>query len=491
MQLRDESIEYLFQGALSPVGDAWTPLAELQGQHLLPPNRLRDLLPKLQSARSQLAAERELLEPPPDHGPLESGFMDLPQKTLDLHRRHGEKSDLGRVLTTAQWFKSETDRVVVLGPGDTLAGPRALVAALCHAHHNELSPKDRLGVPRVYFTGDDSDTDVAQDLLDLFERTCVDPDLKDERWGLVAINKSGESLEATAAYRLFRAEAARYYGSNNGKLRQYIVPITARAGGKTRDLLLGQGFADADILTVPDNVGCRFGAFTVAGLLPAAIAGLDVRALLLGAAAMTKRFFEEPFERNPALQFAAVNTLLAEEQGKKVRVLGVWATKLAELGRWYEQLIAASLSRHGRGPTPVTCMLPRDLMARGQQVQDGPRTAVVNHLVVKTPKSQPFAVGMAERNEDDLNQYARRTLPDLTRATHAGWRQSLAETARPTADLVLPAVTEMTIGQLMQLFMLATVLEAKLTGVNPYGQPTAVGRQRYAHAILKAMGSQH
>jgi glucose-6-phosphate isomerase len=489
MHLPDETIEYLFQGTLAPPADGWTPLAEVQSAQLLPPGRLRAMLPHLQQARSQLAAERELIDPPPDQRPLDVGFIDLPQKTLDLHRRHGDKSDLGRVLATAQWLRHETDRVVVLGNGSTLAGPRALFSALCHRNHNELAPKDRLGVPRLYFAGDDADTDSTQDLLDLMERTCVDPDLRDERWGLIVANKSGESLEAAAAYRLFRAEAARYYGSNNGKLRQFIVPITARAGGKVRDLLLAQGFADADILTVPDNVGCRFGAFTVAGLLPAAVAGLDVRALLLGAAAMTKRFLEEPFDRNPVLQFAAVNHLLAEEFGKHTRLLAVWSAKLESLGRWYEQLVAASLNRHGKGPTPVTAVLPRDLSARGQQLQDGPRTAVVNHLVVRTPKTQPFAVGMAEQNEDELNQYARRTLPDLTKATHAGWRQALAESARPTADLLMPAVTEVTLGQVMQLLMLATVVEAKLAGVNPYGQPARPLRQRYTKAILKGMSN--
>lgn len=489
MQLPDESIEYLFQGTVAPPGDGWTPLAEAQAQQLLPAGRLRAMLPQLQQARSQLAAERELLEPPLEQRPLDAGFIDLPQKTLDLHRRHGEQSDLGRVLAAAHWLRQETDRVVVLGTGAALAGPRALFSALCHRHHNELPPKDRLGVPRLYFAGDDADTDSTQDLLDLFERTCVDPDLRDERWGLIAANKSGESLETAAAYRLFRNEAARFYGSNNGKLRQFIVPITGRAGGKVRDLLLAQGFTDADILTVPDNVGCRFGAFTVAGLLPAAVLGLDVRALLLGAAAMTKRFLEEPFERNPVLQFAAVNHLLGEEHGKRTRVFAVWAAKLESLGRWYEQLVAACLNRHGKGPTPVTALLPRDLSARGQQLQDGPRTAVVNHLVVKTPKTQPFAVGMAERNEDELNQYARRTLPDLTRATHAGWRQALAESARPTADLIVPALTEVTLGQLMQLLMLTTVVEAKLAGVNPYGQPAGAIRRRYTQAILKGMGN--
>jgi glucose-6-phosphate isomerase len=488
MQLPDETIEYDYHGALASPPEAWTPLAELQAQNLITPARLRAIVPQLQQARSQLAAERDLLDPPPEQRPLDAGFIDLPQKTLELHRRHGEKSDLGRVLATAQWLQKETDRVVVLGGGAALAGPRALFAALMHRHHNELSAKDRLGVPRLYFAGDSADNDATQDLLDLLERNCVDPDLRDERWGLVVINKSGDSLETAAAYRLFRTEAARYYGSNNGKLRQYIVPITSRAGGTVRDLLLAQGFTDADILTTPDNVGCRFGAFTVAGLLPAAVLGLDVRALLLGASTMTRRFFEDPFDKNPVLQFAAVNHLLAETRGERTRLLAVWSARLESLARWYEQIVAASLNRHGKGPSPVSCVLPRDLSARGQQLQDGPRSAVVNQVVIKSPKSQPFAIGMAERNEDDLNQYARRTLSDLAQASHDGWRQALTESARPTADLLLPSLTEVTLGQVMQMLMLSTVLEAKLLGMNPYGRPSAAVRQSHMRAVLKKLG---
>src|SRR6516162_3548858 len=94
MHLPDETIEYLFQGTLAPPADGWTPLAEVQSAQLLPPGRLRAMLPHLQQARSQLAAERELIDPPPDQRPLDVGFIDLPQKTLDLHRRHGDKSDL-------------------------------------------------------------------------------------------------------------------------------------------------------------------------------------------------------------------------------------------------------------------------------------------------------------------------------------------------------------------------------------------------------------
>src|SRR5207302_4852699 len=118
-----------------------------------------------------------------------------------------------------------------------------------------------------------------------------------------------------------------------------VVPITG-ATGKLRALCKAEGFKEDDILTIPDDIGGRFSVFTPVGLVPAAVMGLDVRALLLGAAAMTRRFLDEPFERNPALQYAAVNYLVSEEVGKPIRVLSVWSKKLEALGLWYDQLLA-------------------------------------------------------------------------------------------------------------------------------------------------------
>src|SRR5207245_3274345 len=132
--------------------------------------------------------------------------------------------------------------------------------------------------------------------------------------------------------------------------------------------------------------------------LPAMIMGLDARAMLLGAAAMTKRFLEEPFERNPALQFAAVNYLITEECAKPIRVLSIWSKKLEALGLWYDHLLAESLGKHGRGPTPISTVQTRDLHGRGQQHQEGPRDRVINNLVVKSPCGVPIGVGMPARN---------------------------------------------------------------------------------------------
>lgn len=484
MQLPDESITYQYQSLLVPAVEEWTPAAELQARQLLPAARLKDLLPRLEKVRSQVTTERELQPVPPELQPLDAGFIDLPQKTLDEHRRKGDASVLGRVLALGKRLRDEVDRVVLLGIGGSYLGARALFEALRSTYHNELPPESRMGVPRIYFEGNNVDNDSFQDLLDLLQNTCVDPELRDERWGVVVISKSGETLETAAAYRVLRREADEYYGSGSERRRRLIVPVTG-ASGKLRELCKAEQYSDTDILTIPDNVGGRYSVLTPVGLLPAAIMGLDVRALLLGAATMTKRFLDEPFERNPVLQYAGVNYLLAEEFGKPTRVLCVWSKKLEATGLWYDQLLAESLGKQGRGPMPLTIVGTRDLHSRGQQHQEGTRGHMINNLVLRTPRHNPIAIGMADRNEDEMNALSRKTLPDLLDAALQGTNKAYHEAARPTADLILPTLSEHILGQLLQMLMLATVVEGRLMGINPYGQPGVKIYKRNMRAALK------
>jgi glucose-6-phosphate isomerase len=484
MQLPDETIEYRYDRLLARPGEPWAPAAELRARHLLSPDRLDALKPQANAVRGRVAAERELGAVPEKDRPLQPGFIDLPQKLLDGYRRKQEASDLGRVLRAAARLRDSVDRVVVIGSGGGVLGGRAVVDALSHAHHNELPAKLRLGKPRLTFAGDTLDNDALQDLLELIENTCIDPDLPEERWGIIAVD-GGDALEAAAAFRAVRAEAAKFYGPKSAVLKQLVVPV-AGPRARLRDLCRADGYAEDDILPVPDDVGGRFGAFTAAGLLPAAVAGLDVRALLLGAAAMTRRFLEEPFDRNPVLQHAAVNHLLTEEAGKPVRVWAAWSRRLEAAGWWYEQLVGGSLGKQGRGPTPVTAVFPRDLAGRGQALLEGPRDKAVTNLVVKGGKHPPAALGMAERNEDDLNQFSRKGLPDLLDAAAKGCGEAWYDAARPAAEIVLPGLTEHVVGQLLQMLMLSAVVEARLGGVNPYGEPAADACRAAAVRHLKA-----
>jgi len=484
MQLPDEAIAYQCQGLLIPTIEEWSAAAELRARHFLSPARLRDIGPKLMQIRSQVATERELVQVPKELQPLEAGFIDLPQKVLDQHRKHADNSLLGRVLGHATRLRDQVDRVVILGSGGAYFGARALTESLRSTYHNELPLDGRLGAPRLYFEGNNFDNDALQELLELLQVSCVDPELREERWGVVIINKSGDSLETAAAYRCLRREATEYYGARSERLRQVIVPVTGTTG-KLRELCKADGYADMDTLTIPDNVGERFSVFTAAGLLPAAILGLDVRALLLGAASMTRRFLDESFDRNPILQYAAVNHLMSEELGKPIRVLSIWSKKLEAVGAWYDQLVAESLGKQSRGPTPLSIVQTRDLYVRGQHHQEGPRDKVINNLIVKGPRTVPIPIGMADRNEDDLNAISRKSLPDLMAATHRGTSQAWFDTGRPTADLVLPSLSEHTIGQLLQMLMLTTVMEGRLMGINPYSQSGMDVCQRNTRAALK------
>src|SRR5262245_45224728 len=402
MQLPDEAIEFNYSGLLYGYPEAWSPLAEMQSQHFLKPERVEAVKQLLMQVRQYVASERQATNPPPRLLPLDRAFIDLPTKVLDRYRRKGDDSEVGQILAAANKLRAEVDRVVVLGIGGSYLGARALFDALCPTHHNELPERMRMGGPRLYFEGNSVDNDPLQDLLDLLENTCVDPAVHEERWGAVGVSKRGQTLEPVIAYRSTRKEIGPVYGNGPKELRKYLVPVTGPTG-KLRELCQKDEFPENEILTIPDGVGGRYSVFSPVGLLPAAIVGLDVQALLLGASTMTMRFLSEPFDRNPVLQFAAVNHLMNTERGKPTRVRSVWSKKLEALGWWYDQLLSESLGKLGKGPTPITVVNTRDLHSRGQEHQDGTRDKLVNNVFVKGTRHAPIPVGLADRNADSLN----------------------------------------------------------------------------------------
>jgi glucose-6-phosphate isomerase len=486
MQLPDEAIAYDYKNLLAPALEEWTPAAELRQQHFLSPEALQELTPRVLQVRSQIATERELKQIPPKMQPLHAGFINLPQTLLDQHKRQGDGSLLGRILVLAQHMRTEVDRFVILGIGGSYMGARALFEAIRSSCHNALPAKDRAGTPRIYFEGNNADNDTLHELFEMLSITCVDPEQREERWGVTVISKGGETLETAAAFRAIRRELMEYYGLHSPRVKQLLVPITGESG-KLHDLIQADGIPDEQVLPIPSDIGGRFSVFTPAGLFPAAVMGLDVRALLLGAAAMTKRFLEERFENNPVLQYAAVNHLMHAKYAKPIRVMSIWSKKLEALGLWYDQLLAESLGKTGLGPTPITSLQTRDMHSRGQQHQDGTRDKVINNVVVKTWANLPIMIGMSDRNEDDLNRFNRKGLPDVMKAAREGTNKAYYDAARPTADLVLPVISEHTLGQVLQMLMLATVVEGRLLGVNPYGQP---GVQAYKTNMIEMLKQQ-
>jgi glucose-6-phosphate isomerase len=212
--------------------------------------------------------------------------------------------------------------------------------------------------------------------------------------------------------------------------------------------------------------------------------GLDVEQLLQGASDMTETCRSAPLGENPVLDYVAVCHLSETELGLTTRILSTWGSRLEALGLWYDQLLAESLGKEEQGALPLTVVNTRDLHSRGQQHQEGVRDKLITNLLVDSPSTSPIALPEFAGDEDQLNQHAGKTVPRMLKAAFDGTNQAYAEVHRPTADLILPKLDEYALGQILQMLMLATVVEGRLIGINPYGQPGVEAYKKNMTAIL-------
>ncbi len=422
------------------------------------------------------------LPTPAEKQPLDAAFFPLPEKLLNEYQVDRRKSELGRIVETAKRLQAEVDRVVVLGIGGSYMGARALMDACCQPYFNELSRGDRGSKPRMVFEGNNVDNDASQGLLYLLganrDRAA---ETLDERWGIIVISKSGGTLETAAAFRQYVRALEKNCGGDQALVRQRIVPVTGESG---KLFNFAREIGCPEIFPVPDGVGGRFSVLSAVGLVPAAVLGLNVFALLDGAAAMNEHFRSTPASENLVLQYTAVNHLLEQRRGAHVRLLSVWSKALEAAGMWYDQLLAESLGKHLKGALPLTTVNTRDLHSRHQQHQEGRRDKVVNNLIVDGYRFDHLPVGSRITDPDTLNEIADKTLPDIMSAAIAGTNQALRDDGRPTTNLHLPQADEASLGQYFQMLMLATVIEGRLLGLNPYGQPGVEAYKKNMNRLL-------
>lgn len=436
------------------------------------------------AARDDALADVEILksgsEVDEDRLPLDAGFIDLPERLLADYRADAVGSQLGHILATARRFSEQVDRVVLLGIGGSYMGARALFEACCHPYHNELPRAARGGRPRVYFDGNNVDNDAIAGLLDVL--TIGDWSDPANHWGIVVISKSGGTLETATAFRTLLAALRKACGDDSEAIADLVVPVTG-ASGRLHDLSGALGCSD--VFPIPDGVGGRFSILTAVGLLPAAILGLDIVALLEGAAAMNQTLRSAPVGENPILDYVGVSHLMETQHGANTRILSTWGKGLEAVGLWYDQLLAESLGKQGRGALPLTVVNTRDLHSRGQQHQEGPRDKVITNLIVEQVRRDRLYVGQSELDQDQLNEIADKSIPDIMTAALKGTNLAYNKDQRPTADLILPKLDEASLGQFFQMMMLATVIEGRLIGINPYGQPGVEGYKMHMNAILR------
>jgi glucose-6-phosphate isomerase len=420
---------------------------------------------------------------PDSKQPLDAGFYLLPERLLSEYEADRQGSELARILAVTKQLMSEVDRVVVLGIGGSYMGARALMDACCQPYFNELSRGERGSRPRIYFEGNNVDNDASQGLLHLLgAHKGQAAEGVDDSWGLVVISKSGGTLETASAFRQYLAALETSCGGDAKKVASRVIPVTGTSG-KLHSFATELGCGD--IFPVPDGVGGRFSVLSAVGLVPAALMGINVMKLLQGAADMNEHFRTSSAADNIVLQYTAVNHQMELKRGATARLLSVWSKALESAGMWYDQLLAESLGKDLRGAMPLTTVNTRDLHSRHQQHQEGRRDKIVNNVIVEKYRFDPLAIGKRDSDPDQLNDIADKTLPDIMHAAIEGTNQALKEDGRPSTNIYMPQVDEYYLGQYFQMLMLATVIEGRMMGINPYGQP---GVEAYKKNMNRNLG---
>ena len=459
---------------------SYDPSAALATQ---PDNRFADMTDMLESARSAVLNDVEMFKQglvPVEKQPLDAGFVNWPEDLLQDAEQNKLENLIADIEQCAARLRQTSDSVVVLGIGGSYMGMRAMFEAMCSPFHNELSREDRRGIPRIYFEGWNVDSDHQSDLLDLLNRRAnqKSDDSPERRTSVIVISKSGGTLETSTAFRNFRVFVERRFPDS---VHDLIVAVTGDSG-RLRDLANSAGFKNTFL--IPNGIGGRFSVLTPAGLLPAAVAGLDIRRLLQGAAEMTRHFQTAKYGSNVVLDSTAVAHMMETDYGMTTRVLSVWGCHWEAVGLWYDQLLSESLGKQEKGATPITCVNTRDLHSRGQQHQQGRRDKLIINLLPGRPRHDALGISARSDDFDQLNRFRNISIPAIRDAAIRGTNQAYAEDRRPTANFQLECTDEHSIGQLFQLFMLATVVEGQLIGVNPYGQPGVEDYKRNMNAIL-------
>jgi glucose-6-phosphate isomerase len=394
------------------------------------------------------------------------GWLDLPEQS---------QSDLEALQAEADRLASLGDLHVVLGIGGSYLGTRATIDACLPLHRDHLARSARGSRPRILYGGHLLDADALAGLLAQLPSS---PVAEPERGFTVhVVSKSGTTLETSVATRMVIARLKEVHPTD---WKDRLVITTDPQQGVLRELVRREGLRS---YPVASDVGGRYSVLSPVGLLSAAVAGVDIRALVAGAREMAARCRRPELNRNPALLHAALQVMSARA-GRTVSVMAAWTQRLETVTFWYDQLCAESIGKDGQGRVPVATVNTRDLHSRGQEVQDGARNCVVTNLVVERP-DEAIQLPGAAGYEDGLDWLNTSDLHEMTLKAHAGTCFAYQRDGRPNMTLYMPRLDAHSLGQLFFLFEFSTVAEGYMLGINPLDQP---GVEAYKRFMLGNLG---
>ena len=378
---------------------------------------------------------------------------------------------LDEVQAVANTLRQKCEVIVVAGIGGSYLGARAIIEALGNSFAWLVDDKAN---PTIVFAGNN----IGEDYL--FELSAY---LKDKRFGVINISKSGTTTETALAFRLLKKQCEEQRGKTEAK--DVIVAITDAKRGAARAAADKEGYKT---FVIPDNVGGRFSVLTPVGLLPIACAGFDIKALVNGAADMEKATAPSvPFAENIAAQYAAVRNALYTEKGKKIEIMVNYQPKLHFIAEWWKQLYGESEGKEHKGIFPASCDFTTDLHSMGQWIQEGERSIFETVISVEQP-AKKLLFPSDDENLDGLNFLAGKRVDEVNKMAELGTLLAHVDGGVPNIRISVPELNEYYIGQLIYFFEIGCGISGNVLGVNPFNQPGVEAYKKNMFALLDKPG---
>ncbi|MDD6818999.1 MAG: glucose-6-phosphate isomerase [Prevotella sp.] len=417
----------------------------------------------VEAYESQVKAAQEALENGTCPGNDFLGWLHLPSSiTADF---------IGQLQACANVLRDNCEVVVVAGIGGSYLGARAVIEALGNSFAWLVGDKKN---PTILFAGNNIGEDYLAEMCDY---------LKDKKFGVINISKSGTTTETALTFRLLKKQCEAQRGKEEAK--KVIVAVTDAKKGAARTCADKEGYTS---FIIPDNVGGRFSVLTPVGLLPIACAGFDISQLVAGAQDMEKACGKDvPFSENIAAQYAAVRNALYAKAGKKIEIMINYQPKLHFMSEWWKQLYGESEGKDGKGIFPASCDFTTDLHSMGQWIQEGERSIFETVISVEKP-NRTMLFPEDEENLDGLNFLAGKRVDEVNKMAELGTRLAHVDGGVPNMRLSVPELNEYYLGQMIYFFEIACGISGNVLGVNPFNQPGVEAYKKNMFALLDKPG---
>ena len=391
------------------------------------------------------------------------GWLDLPSNY--------DREEFSRIRKAALKIRKDSDVLLVIGIGGSYLGARAAIELLSHSFAN-IAPKKVRKSPQILFCGNSLSATYLQDLLDLLEGKDVSVNI---------ISKSGTTTEPAVAFRIFRAYMEKKYGKDEAKNRIYAT--TDKARGALKGLADEEGY---ETFVVPDDVGGRFSVLTAVGLLPIAVAGIDIREVMKGAKDASLAYKKVSVTENPCYRYAAVRNCLLRS-GYSTEIMVNYEPSFHYMTEWWKQLFGESEGKDGRGIFPAGVDNTTDLHSMGQYVQDGQRILFETVVAIDTPRYS-FEIPNDKDNLDGLNFLSGMDLNEVNKKAMQGTVLAHVDGKVPNLIVHIPELTPYWFGQMVYFFEKACGISGYLLSVNPFNQPGVEAYKKNMFALLGKPG---